>query len=138
VIGAVLITGARAPKLVTAEHIRKMKAGSVIVDVAIDQGGSVEYAKPTTHANPTFVVDDIIIYCVPNMPGAVARTSTFALTNVTIPYALKLADQGFVDAVTEDPALAKGVNLYKGAVTYENVARSLGRAYVPLRDALRS
>jgi alanine dehydrogenase len=136
VIGAVLIPGARAPKLVTADMVRDMKPRSVIVDVAIDQGGCVETARPTTHKEPTYMVDDVIHYCVPNMPGVVARTSTFALTNMTLPYALKLADLGFVAAVLSDPALARGVNLFKGAVTYENVARALGYTYTPLKEAI--
>ncbi|MFH1116148.1 MAG: alanine dehydrogenase [Pseudomonadota bacterium] len=136
VVGSVLITGARAPKLVTREMIGSMKAGTVIVDVAIDQGGCVETARPTTHRHPTYVVDDVLHYCVPNMPGVVARTSTFALTNVTLPYALKLADDGLEAAVSRDEALAKGVNLYKGSVTYEKVAESLGYDFTPLADCL--
>lgn len=125
VIGAVLITGARAPRLVTESMVAAMKPGAVIVDVAIDQGGCVETSTPTTHQQPTFSVHDVIHYCVPNMPGAVARTSTFALTNVTLPYAVKLADQGFRQAVSADGSLARGVNLYKGIVTYEHVASAL-------------
>lgn len=136
VVGSVLIPGARAPKLVTREMITEMKAGTVIVDVAIDQGGCVETAKPTTHQNPTYVVDEVLHYCVPNMPGVVARTSTFALTNVTLPYALKLADNGLESAVIQDQALAKGINLYKGAVTYQEVAQSLGYEYTPLHEVL--
>lgn len=136
VIGAVLIPGARAPKLVTAGMVRAMKPGSVIVDVAIDQGGCVETSRPTTHKQPTYVVDDVIHYCVPNMPGAVARTSTFALTNITLPYAVKLADCGFIEAVCADHVLARGVNLYKGAVTYENVAQALGYPYTPVKEAI--
>jgi len=132
VIGSVLIPGDRAPRLVTREMIRAMKPGTVIVDVAVDQGGCVETSRPTTHRKPTFVVDDVIHYCVPNMPGAVARTSTFALTNVTLPYAVKLADLGFHAAIAKDVPLAKGVNVYKGRVTHESVARSLGYAYQPL------
>ncbi|MEW6350895.1 MAG: alanine dehydrogenase [Thermodesulfobacteriota bacterium] len=133
-VGSVLIPGARAPKLVTREIVRSMKPGSVIVDVAIDQGGCVETSRPTTHHDPVFLVDDVIHYCVPNMPGAVSRTSTFALTNVTLPYAVKLADCGFHDAVGNDPALARGVNLYKGQVTHRNVAESLGYPYANLSD----
>jgi alanine dehydrogenase len=132
VIGSVLIPGARAPRLVTREMIRAMKPGTVIVDVAVDQGGCVETSRPTTHRKPTFVVDDVIHYCVPNMPGAVARTSTFALTNVTLPYAVKLADLGFHAAIAKDVPLAKGVNVYKGCVTHERVAGSLGYEYQPL------
>jgi len=136
VVSAVLIPGARAPRLVDREMIRAMKAGSVVVDVAIDQGGSMETSRPTTHKHPTYLVDDVIHYCVPNMPGAVARTSTFALTNMTLPYALRLADQGFFAAVTEDRALARGVNLYNGLVTYEKVAQALGYAHQPLLEAI--
>ncbi|MBM4325793.1 MAG: alanine dehydrogenase [Deltaproteobacteria bacterium] len=132
VIGAVLIPGARAPRLISRDMVRDMKGGAVIVDVAVDQGGCAETTSPTTHSKPTFVVDEVIHYCVPNMPGAVARTSTFALTNVTLPYALKLAERGFAFAVRADAALAKGVNLYKGHVTYENVALALGLTYVSL------
>jgi alanine dehydrogenase len=132
VIGAVLIPGARAPHLISQDMVRDMKAGAVIVDVAVDQGGCAETTRPTTHSKPTFMVDEVIHYCVPNMPGAVARTSTFALTNVTLPYALKLAEQGFALAIKGDPALAKGVNLYKGHVTYENVALAIGLTYISL------
>jgi len=134
VIGAVLIPGARAPKLVDRDMIRAMKSGTVIVDVAIDQGGCLETSKPTTHKRPTYVVDEVIHYCVPNMPGVVARTSTFALTNATLPYALKLARHGFAEAIRTDHALANGVNVYKGLVTYEGVASSLGYPYTPLGE----
>ncbi len=136
VVGAVLIPGARAPMLVDRDMIRKMKPGSVVTDVAIDQGGCFETSRATTHADPTYVIDDVIHYCVANMPGAVARTSTFALTNVTLRYALKIADEGPVPAVRSDPALAKGVNVYKGYVTYQGVAESLDLAYMPLKDML--
>lgn len=136
VIGAVLIPGARAPKLVDRAMIKAMEAGTVIVDVSIDQGGCVETSRPTTHKHPTFVVDNVIHYCVPNMPGAVARTSTFALTNVTLPYALTLADRGFSAAIRQDPALARGVNLYMGHITYETVAAALDRPYTPLDGLL--
>jgi alanine dehydrogenase len=136
VVGCVLIAGATAPKLVTRDMVRAMKGGAVIVDVAIDQGGCVETSRPTSHQHPTFVVNEVLHYCVPNMPGVVARTSTFALTNVTLPYAVKLSDQGLSTAVTRDPALAKGVNLCRGAVTHENVARSVGREYIPLKEVL--
>jgi alanine dehydrogenase len=107
VIGSVLIPGARAPRLITREMVRAMKAGSVIVDVSIDQGGSCETSRPTTHQNPTFVVDGVLHYGVPNMPGVVSRTSTFALTNITLPYALKLADQGIEKAIAEDQRSAR-------------------------------
>lgn len=136
VVGAVLIPGATAPRLVTKDMVRAMKSGAVIVDVAIDQGGCVETSRPTTHQRPTYTVDEVVHYCVPNMPGVVARTSTFALTNITLPYAVKLADQGLTASVGHDCALEKGVNLYKGHVTYENVAQSLGYNYTPLRDVV--
>jgi alanine dehydrogenase len=126
VIGSVLIPGARAPWLVTREMISSMMPGSVVVDVAIDQGGCFETSRPTTHENPVYVVDGVIHYCVANIPGAVARTSTFALTNVTLPYALAIANKGLERAAKEDPALAKGVNVYKGEVTYQGVAQALG------------
>jgi alanine dehydrogenase len=138
VIGAVLNPGACAPRIVTRELIRQMKAGAVIVDVAIDQGGCVETARPTTHRHPTFVVDDVIHYCVPNMPGAVARTSTFALTNVTLPFALAIADKGIHQAALQDVRLARGVNLYKGLVTHKAVANALGFAYNPVDEIVRN
>ncbi len=132
VIGAVLIPGACAPRVVTKDMIRQMKAGAVIVDVAIDQGGCIETSRPTTHKRPTFLVDDVIHYCVPNMPGVVARTSTFALTNVTLPFALAIAEKGIDRAAQGDLRLAKGVNLYKGLVTHEQVAQALGYPYSPI------
>jgi alanine dehydrogenase len=132
VIGAVLVTGARAPKLVTKELIGKMERGSVVVDVAVDQGGCIETCRPTTHDNPTFEVDGVVHYCVANMPGAVSQTSTWALTNTTIPYAIKMAEQGLVNAVKADKALYKGVNLYAGQVTCEPVAQAHKMEYVPL------
>jgi alanine dehydrogenase len=135
-IGAVLIPGAKAPKLVGEGMIRSMRPGSVVVDVAIDQGGCIETARPTTHSDPTYEVGGVIHYCVTNMPGAVPRTSTYALSNVTLPYALTLADQGFVAAVREDPALAKGVNVHDGKITYEAVAAAFGLPYTPLDEAL--
>jgi alanine dehydrogenase len=130
-IGGVLIPGAKAPKLVTAEMVSSMRPGSVIVDVAIDQGGCIETVRPTSHSNPTFDVDGVVHYCVTNMPGAVPRTSTFALSNVTLPYGLLLAEKG-MEAVRNDPALAKGVNVYKGQVTYPAVAEAFGLEYTPL------
>ncbi len=136
VIGAVLLPGAKAPKLVTREMIRSMKPGSVVVDVAIDQGGCIETARPTTHSDPVFVVDGVIHYCVTNMPGAVPRTSTYALSNATLPYALKLANCGLVQAVQDDPALAKGVNTYQGHITCEGVATAHNMAYTPLDELL--
>ncbi len=125
VIGAVLVAGAKAPKLVTREMISTMKKGSVMIDVAIDQGGCFETSRPTTHNNPVFVVDGVTQYCVANMPGAVARTSTLALTNATLPYALRIADKGWKETLTEDSALAKGLNVYDGKVVYKPVAEAL-------------
>ena len=135
-VGAVLVAGARAPKLVTAELIKRMEPGSVVVDVAVDQGGCVETCKPTTHDHPTYEVNGVIHYCVANMPGAVAHTSTFALTNETLRFAVALADKGLERAVTESPALAKGVNTYKGHITCAPVAEATGLPYRPLRDLL--
>lgn len=135
-IGAVLIHGARAPKLVTREMVSTMKPGSVIVDVAIDQGGCVETSKPTTHSHPTYEVDGVIHYGVTNMPGAVPRTSTYALSNATLSYALLLANHGLEEAVKSNPALAKGVNTYQGAVTYPAVAEAFGLEYTPLEKLL--
>jgi alanine dehydrogenase len=137
VIGAVLVPGGRAPVLVTRDKISQMKRGTVIVDVAVDQGGCSATCRPTTHDQPTFVLDGVTHYCVANMPGAVPRTSTFALTNVTISYALKMANQGVMSAVAEDPALAKGVNIYRGNVTHETVARDLSHPYQPLAMVLK-
>ncbi len=131
-VGGVLIPGASAPKLVTRDMIREMKKGSVIVDVAIDQGGCVETAHPTTHADPIFVVDDVIHYCVANMPGAVPRTSTIALTNATLPFTRKIANLGFDAAVRQSPDLAAGVNVYKGKITYQGVAESQKKEFVEL------
>ncbi|MED0652612.1 alanine dehydrogenase [Anoxybacillus geothermalis] len=137
VIGAVLIPGARAPKLVTEDMVKAMKPGSVIVDVAIDQGGIVETSDHvTTHDNPTYVKHGVVHYAVANMPGAVPRTSTIALTNVTIPYALQIANKGVIQAITDNPALELGVNVANGEITYEAVARDLGYRYVPVREAL--
>jgi alanine dehydrogenase len=126
VVGAVLVTGARAPRLVTEEMVRKMEPGSVIVDVAVDQGGCVETCKPTTHDNPTYLVHDVVHYAVANMPGAVARTSTFALANATIGYARTLADHGLVKAAKEDKALEKGINTFRGHCPHAAVAGALG------------
>jgi len=121
VIGAVLVTGAKAPKLVTREMISGMKKGSVMVDVAIDQGGCFETSRPTTHQDPVFLIDGVVQYCVANMPGAVARTSTMALTNATLPYAIALANKGWKRATEEDPALANGLNVVPGEIVYEPV-----------------
>jgi alanine dehydrogenase len=130
VIGAVLVPGARAPQLVTHEMIAGMSKGAVVVDVAIDQGGCIETSHPTSHSQPTFCVDGVVHYCVANMPGAVSRTSTFALTNVTFPYAVAIARKGWRQAVRDDPALARGLNLCDGQVTHPAVAETLGLRYV--------
>ena len=135
-VGAVLIPGASAPKLVTREMLGVMKPGSVVVDVAVDQGGCFETTKATTHSEPIYEVDGIVHYCVANMPGAVPRTSTFALNNATIPYALALANKGVERAVKEDPGLFEGVNTYKGHITFEAVADSQGRPYKALDTLL--
>ena len=136
VIGAVLIPGAAAPKLVTREMLGDMQKGAVLVDVAIDQGGCFETSRATTHAEPTYVVDDIVHYCVANMPGAVARTSTYALNNVTLPHALRIAKMGWKDALAADPHLAEGLNVHQGEVTYEAVAKELGYNYRPVADLI--
>jgi alanine dehydrogenase len=136
VIGAVLIPGALAPKLVTREMIREMKPGAVVCDVAIDQGGCFETSHPTTHSDPVYVVDGVTHYCVANMPGAVPITSTKALTNVTLPYVEAIADHGLAEAVARDPALAHGVNVLDGKITYEAVADAHGLDYTPLEDML--
>lgn len=133
VIGAILVAGAKAPKLVTREMVAKMQPGSVIVDVAVDQGGSVETCRPTSHEHPTYTVDGVIHYAVPNMPGAVPRTSTFALTNVTLKYALMLANMGWKEAVSRDKALLKGVNILNGKVAYKQVADDLHLPYEPVK-----
>lgn len=126
VIGAVLVHGAKAPKLITNELVKKMKAGAVLVDIAIDQGGCFEDSKPTTHADPTYKVHDAVFYCVANMPGAVPFTSTYALSNATLPYALALANKGWQKALSEDPALFKGLNVHDGKVYYQAVAEAHG------------
>jgi alanine dehydrogenase len=136
VIGAVLIPGALAPKLITRDMVRGMKDGSVLCDVAIDQGGCAETSRPTTHSDPVYDVDGVTHYCVANMPGAVPITSTKALTNATLPYVEAIADQGLREAVARDPALARGVNVLDGKVTYEAVADAHGLGYVPLEDVL--
>ncbi|RUL89682.1 alanine dehydrogenase [Tautonia sociabilis] len=135
VIGAVLIAGARAPRLVTRDDLRRMKPGAVIVDVAIDQGGCFETSKPTTHRHPTFVVEDVVHYCVTNMPGAVGRTSTYALCNVTLPYAMKLADRGWRAVAEQSPGIARGINVIEGRVTNLPVAETFGLPFVPWTDA---
>ena len=136
VIGAVLVPGAIAPKLVTREMLGMMRPGSVLVDVAIDQGGCFETSHATTHDDPVFEVDGIVHYCVANMPGAVPVTATKGLTNVTLPYVEALAGKGVASAIADDPALAKGVNVVAGKITYEAVARAHDLDYVPLADAL--
>ncbi|MDT5268450.1 MAG: alanine dehydrogenase [Acidobacteriota bacterium] len=136
IIGGVLVPGAAAPKLVTREMLKDVMKGAVIVDVAVDQGGCIETTRPTTHSNPTYYVEDVLHYCVANMPGAVPRTSTFALTNATLPYALRLANRGFLDAISSDPGLKEGVNTYAGKLTYKAVADDQGLEYTPLEDML--
>jgi alanine dehydrogenase len=136
IIGAVLIPGAAAPKLITRDMLSAMKPGSVLVDVAIDQGGCFETSRPTTHAEPIFTVDNVVHYCVANMPGAVARTSTYALNNVTLPHALRIARYGWKEALGRDPHLAEGLNVHSGKVTYKAVADELGYDYTPLSEVL--
>ena len=132
VVGAVLVTGAAAPKLVTREMISKMEKGSVVVDVAVDQGGCIETCRPTSHDHPTYEIDGVVHYCVPNMPGAVPQTSTWALTNTTIGYAIKIADHGLVKAAKADRALALGINIYAGHVTCDGVAQAHKMEYTPI------
>jgi alanine dehydrogenase len=136
VIGSVLVPGARAPKLVTAEMIRSMRDGAVVIDIAIDQGGSMETSHMTTHSDPTYVVDGVVHYCVGNMPGAVPNTSTYALTNATLPYALEIANRGLEDALRANPALSHGVNVYAGEVTNNGVAEAHGIAFAPLATVI--
>ncbi|WP_091254588.1 alanine dehydrogenase [Micromonospora matsumotoense] len=136
VIGAVLVPGAKAPTLISNELVSRMKPGSVLVDISIDQGGCFEDSRPTTHAEPTYQVHNSIFYCVANMPGAVPHTSTYALTNVTLPYALELANQGWRDALRRDPALALGLNTHDGRVVYGPVAEAHGMATLPLAEVL--
>jgi alanine dehydrogenase len=136
IIGAVLIPGARAPKLVTRDMLSDLRPGAALVDVAIDQGGCFETSHPTTHSDPVFMVDGIVHYCVSNMPGAVPITSTAALTNVTLPYVEQIADHGVREAVAQSPALARGVNVFEGKLTYEAVAEAHGLEYSPLEEVL--
>ena len=138
VVGAVLIAGAAAPKLISAEHVRQMKPGAVLVDISIDQGGCFETSRPTTHAEPTYRVDDVVHYCVTNMPGAVPRTSTFALTNVTLPFARSLANLGWREALLRDKHLRHGLNVHAGHINYEAVAHDLGYEYLSAEDALKA
>lgn len=137
-IGCVLKKGDKAPFLVTREHVKEMKRGSVIVDVSIDQGGCIETSRPTTHGEPVFEVDGVIHYCVANMPGCVPRTSTFALTNETLPFALRIAEQGYRDALRPDPGFRKGLCLHRGAVTYRPIAELFGLPFTPAEDVLAS
>jgi alanine dehydrogenase len=136
VVGTVLIPGARAPKLLTEEMVASMRAGSVIIDISIDQGGSVETARMTTHSDPTYLVHDVVHYCVGNMPGAVPNTSTYALTNVTLPYALAIAEAGLEDALRDDAALAQGLNAYGGVLTSQPVAEAHGLDWTPVSSAV--
>jgi len=136
-IGAVLIEGAKAPVLVPRSYLKEMKDGAVIVDVAVDQGGCIETTKPTTHSDPTYVVDGVLHYCVANMPGAVPRTSTYALTNATIPYAVRLADGGVGPSILEDAGFARGINVIQGKVTHPGVAEAFGLELTPLPSVLR-
>lgn len=138
VIGAVLIPGAAAPRLISRDLVRRMKKGAVMVDVAIDQGGCFETSKPTTHQEPTYIIDGVVHYCVANMPGGVARTSTIALTNATLPYALQLAGKGAADALRDNVHLRNGLNVHAGKVTHEAVAQALGYDYVEALEALSS
>jgi alanine dehydrogenase len=136
VIGAVLVPGAKAPKVVTAEMVASMRPGSVVIDISIDQGGCIETARMTTHSNPTYVESGVVHYCVGNMPGAVPNTSTYALTNVTLPYVLDIANTGLEEAARRDPALARGVNVYGGVVTNDAVAEAHGLPATPLRSLI--
>ena len=135
-IGGVLIPGANAPKLVSKEMIKKMKRGSVIVDVAIDQGGCVETSKPTTHADPTYIVDDVVHYCVANMPGGVPMTSTLALNAATLPFVLKLAQEGYKNALASDANFLAGLNVCQGNITYKAVADDLGLEFIDPSKAI--
>lgn len=136
VIGAVLIHGARAPRLIDREMLRGMKEGAVLVDVSIDQGGIAETSRPTTHADPVYLEEGVIHYCVANMPGAVPRTSTYALTNVTLPYALEIANKGWREAARTNPAIRKGLNIVEGQITYPAVAEAFGLPYTPVEEVL--
>jgi len=136
VIGAVLVPGAAAPKLVTRQMVKDMKRGAVVVDIAIDQGGCFETSRPTTHADPTYVVDDVVHYCVTNMPGAVPRTSTYALNNATLPFVIALANKGWKRALAEDPHLRNGLNVARGKVTHQEVAAALKASYFPAEELL--
>jgi alanine dehydrogenase len=136
VIGTVLVPGAKAPRLVTRKMVASMRPGSVVIDISIDQGGCIETSRMTTHSNPTYVEEGVVHYCVGNMPGAVPNTSTYALTNVTLPYAIAMADKGLEDALREDPALAKGLNTHGGAVTNQAVAEAHDLDWIPVSSAV--
>lgn len=136
IVGAVLIPGAKAPNLITRDMLKTMRPGTVLVDVAVDQGGCIETCKPTTHADPVFVIDDVVHYCVANMPGAVPYTSTIALTNATLPYGIKLAELGWKAACSADPALKLGLNVVNGKVVYEGVSKAFGLDYTPVDEVL--
>ncbi len=137
VVGAVLVPGAAAPKVITKDIVKSMRPGSVFVDIAIDQGGCSETSKPTSHSDPVYMVDDVVHYCVTNMPGAVARTSTFALNNATLPFAVQLANLGYRKALANNLNLANGLNIHAGRVTYKAVATTFGLDYIPTEEALR-
>jgi len=136
VIGAVLVPGAATPKLVSRELVKNMRPGSVLVDISIDQGGCMETSRPTTHKEPTFILDGVVHYCVANMPGAVPRTSAFALNNATLPFTLALAEKGYRAALRDDPQLRNGLNVHLGRITHAAVARDLGYEYQPAAEAL--
>ena len=137
IIGSVLIPGDKAPHLITRDMLKLMKPGTVLVDVAIDQGGCFETSHPTTHSDPTYIIDGVVHYAVANIPGAVPYTSTIALSNATLPYALRLADKGWKKACQDDPALAKGLNMVEGKTTYEAVAKVFGLEYTPVQEVLK-
>jgi alanine dehydrogenase len=136
IVGAVLIPGAKAPHLITKDMLKDMKKGAVVVDVAVDQGGCIETCKPTTHENPTYVIDDVVHYCVANMPGAVPYTSTLALTNATLPYAIQLADKGWKKAAQENADLIPGLNVIQGDIVYKAVAEAFNMPYTPVEKYL--
>jgi alanine dehydrogenase len=138
VIGAVLIPGAKAPHLITSDMLKLMSAGTVVVDVAVDQGGCIETCKPTTHEDPTFIIDDIVHYCVANMPGAVPYTSTLALTNATLPYALQLANKGWKKACADNEELKKGLNVANGKIVYKGVSEAWGLPFNNVEDIINS
>ena len=136
IVGAVLIPGAKAPNLITRDMLKDMQPGTVLVDVAVDQGGCIETCKPTTHEDPTFIIDDVVHYCVANMPGAVPYTSTIALTNATLPYAIELANKGWKKACRENRELKLGLNVVGGKVTYQGVSDAFGLPYTPVEEVL--